>query len=160
MLSRSEPALANRRVELATQRLASIPEARRIPLMIDLLGVARELQADTGPLQVFFARLVLGRNPLVPVTGTSQSERWGDSDVEIALLYRELRTLGSGPTVETQRTQLLARLRSLQAAEARRIGEWFEAHRPLPRGAVDEALKRAEALLASHGDAPGPDETR
>lgn len=73
------------------------------------------------------------------------------TDDEIAACYRELRAAAaSGDEERYQR--VMTRLRELQAAEAQHIRRSFEADKALDRGDVDEAVRRADELLAQYED--------
>ena len=74
-------------------------------------------------------------------------------DGSVELIYAELAALLSEDGTKTNEARydyLTNRLRRLQEAEASEMEQYFEAHRPLPKGSGTEAIKRADELLAKY----------
>ena len=69
-------------------------------------------------------------------------------DSETALLDALDEAVKAGDDAEYR--SLLSQLRALQEAEARRMRDYFETHRPLAAGAGYAALAEARALLEGH----------
>ena len=73
------------------------------------------------------------------------------TDDDIAECYRQLRDSAESGDEETYQ-RVMARLRELQAVEAQQVRRSFETD--LDHAHVDEALHRADELLAQHESPP------
>src|SRR5438132_2774137 len=75
------------------------------------------------------------------------------TEEEIDRLYAQLRSIRAAPPSaenEGRYQEALKRLRHLQGEEAARIQRLLDARASIKIGAVDEALRRADELLARH----------
>jgi hypothetical protein len=83
-------------------------------------------------------------------------------DSRISDLYWQLHVLTrrpASPAREQRWRELTRELRILQEAEAERLEAYFESNSPLSSGSVDEAIRRADELLATHAHLASSNDT-
>jgi hypothetical protein len=95
------------------------------------------------------ARLAMvGRPDLRPFLQPLMAElEASELEEEVSDCYRQL---ASAEQESREATETLQRLRNLQELQARQLLERFEANLPLRPGALDNAMERADALLARY----------